>query len=44
MPTERSGFGMNSRFARIDHERGTLRLLVTLEKCGAGAATPTADR
>jgi len=36
VPTERTSLNMDSSFALIDQERGTLRLLVTLEKYGQG--------
>ena len=36
VPTERTSLNMDSRFAMIDHERGVLRLLVTLEEYEQG--------
>jgi hypothetical protein len=38
VPTERMSLNTDSRFALLDQERGTLRLLVTLEKYGQGLA------
>jgi hypothetical protein len=38
VPAERTNLETDSRFALIDQERGTLRLLVTLEKYGQGLA------
>jgi hypothetical protein len=38
VPTKRMSLNMDSSFALIDQERGTLRLLVTLEKYGQGLA------
>jgi Fe2+ or Zn2+ uptake regulation protein len=38
VPTERTNLDIASRFAILDQERGSLRILLTLEKYGQGLA------